>query len=118
MGIAGAVLSISFHLSVAAESAIVAVTGLIAGGAGSAVLLLFLTVVTFARAGTLAAAFLATGRNVLIAIICVLVIVQARRIVAALRERERLRRYVGRLRLATQAREWTPRSARAAISSP
>jgi hypothetical protein len=42
-------------LSVGIESAIVAVTGLIAGWLGSAVLLLFLTVVKFAKAATLAA---------------------------------------------------------------
>lgn len=114
MGIAGALLAGVFHLyppmagsalSVTAESAIVAVTGLIAGWAGSAVLLLFLTVVTFATAETLAVAFLAVGRNVVIATFCVMVIVTGRRAVAGLRERDRLRRHVGRLRLAAQARE-------------
>jgi hypothetical protein len=47
--------------SVWVESAIVAVTGLIAVGLGRAVLLLFLTVVTFAKAQTLAAAFYGCG---------------------------------------------------------
>ena len=125
IGIAGALLASVFHLypwtvgsalSVAAESAIVAVTGLIAGWAGSTVLLLFLTVVTFATAQTLGVACLAAGRNVVIAIFCVMAIAAARSTVAALRERTRLRRHVGRLRLAAQAREKALRARESELS--
>lgn len=106
-------------LSVWAESLIVAVTSLIAGWLGSAVLLLFLTAVTFATSETLAGAFLSAGRNLVIGGFCVLVIVAGHRMAGALHERDRLRRrivlhkqrilsirsHVGRLRRAVQARE-------------
>lgn len=139
MGSAAAVLASAFHiypltagsaLSVLAESAIVAVIGLIAGWLGSAVLLLFLTVVTFATAGTLAAAFLSAGRNIAIATFCVLVISAGRRLAAALHERDRLRRrivihkqrilsirsHVVRLRRAVLARERTLHAREAELS--
>ena len=139
MGIAGAVLASAVRLypvtagsasSVWTESFIVAVTGLIAGWAGSAVLLLFLTVVTLAAGETLGAAFLSAGRDVAIAGFCVLVIVAGRRIVAALHERNRLRRrivlhkqrilsirsHVGRLRRAVQVRERALRAREAELS--
>jgi len=117
-------------LSVGVESAIVAVTGLIAGWLGSAVLLLFLTVVTFAKAETLAAAFLSEGRNVSIALFCVLVIVVTRVIAAAFHERDRLRhrivthqqrisamrRHVVHLRRDIQARERTLRAREAELN--
>ncbi len=98
--LAGAVrlypLTAGSALSVWAESFIVAVTGLIAGWLGSAVLLLFLTVVTFADSETFGGALLSAGRNLAIAGFCVLVIVAGRRIAAALHERNRLRwRIVG-----------------------
>jgi two-component system, sensor histidine kinase len=111
-------------LSVSVEITAVTVTGLIAGWLGSAVLLLFLTVVTFAGAGTLAAAFLTVGRDVVIATFCVLVIQAARRMVAVVHERDRLKRrivvhqqrilairnHVARLRRAAQTRERTLRT--------
>ncbi|HEY6927557.1 MAG TPA: response regulator [Steroidobacteraceae bacterium] len=139
MGIAAAVLASAVRLypltaasalSVWAESLIVAVTSLIAGWLGSAVLLLFLTVVTLATSETLGAAFLAAGRNLAIAGFCVLVIVVGRRIAAALHERNRLRRrivvhkqrivsirrHIGRLRRALQVRERALRAREAELS--
>jgi len=119
--LAGAVrtypLTAGSALSVWAESFIVAVTSLIAGWLGSAVLLLFLTVVTFATSETLAVAFLSAARNLAISGFCVLVIVAGRRMAGALHERNRLRRrivvheqrilsirsHVGRLRRAVRA---------------
>jgi len=87
-------LTASSALSVWAGSFIVAVTGLIAGSLGSAVLLLFLTVVTLAAGETLGGAFLSAERNLTIGGFCVLVIVAGRRIAAALHERNRLRRRI------------------------
>ena len=87
-------LTVGSALSVWAESFIVAVTGLIAGWPGSAVLLLFLTVVTLATSETFGGAFLAAGRNLAIAGFCVLVIVAGRRIAAALHDRNELRRRI------------------------
>ena len=117
-------------LSVGVESSIVAVTGLIAGWLGSAVLLLFLTVVTFAKAETLAAAFLSESRNVSVALFCVLVIVVTRIIAAAFHERDRLRQrivthqqrisamrsHVVHLRRDVQARERTLRAREAELN--
>jgi hypothetical protein len=103
MGVAAAILAsaVRLHpltagsaLSVWAESSIVAVTGLIAGWPGSAVLLLFPTVVTLATGETFGGAFPGAGRNLAIAGFCVLVIVAGRRIAAALHERNRLRRRI------------------------
>jgi len=117
MGAAAAVLASAVRLyphtaggalSVWAESLIVAVTSLIAGWLGSAVLLLFLTVVTFATSETLAVAFLSAGRNLAIAGFCVLVIVAGRTIAAALHERNRLRRRI----VVAWRRTWTNSSLR------
>ncbi len=139
MGVAAAALAGVVHLypltagsasSVWAESLIVAVTGLIAGWLGSAVLLLFLTVVTFATCETLAGAFLSAGRNLAIAGFCALVIVAGHRMAGALHERNRLRRrivvhkqrilsirnHVGRLRRAVQVRERALRAREAELS--
>jgi len=109
---------------------IVAVTSLIAGWLGSAILLLFLTVVTLATSETFGAAWLAAGRNLGVAGFCVLVIVAGRRIAEALHERNRLRRrivmhkqrilsirgHVGRLRRAVQVRERALRAREAELS--
>jgi signal transduction histidine kinase len=139
LGIAAAVLAGSVRtypltagsaLSVWAESFIVAVTSLIAGWLGSAVLLLFLTVVTFAASGTLAVAFLSAARNLAIGGFCVLVIVAGRRMAGALHERNRLRRrivvykqrtlfirnHVARLRRAVLMRERALRAREAELS--
>jgi signal transduction histidine kinase/CheY-like chemotaxis protein len=128
-GVLAAALAIVAHLfplrvgaeSVSAEALIVAVTGLIAGWAGSAVTLLFLTVVTFAGAETLAAPMLSAGLNVAVATLCVLGVYTVRHMAAIVRGRERLRRqlarhrqrvdsiraHVARLRQIVQTREQT-----------
>ena len=129
-GVLAAALAIVAHLfpltlgsaaSVSLETLVVAVTGLIAGWVGSAVTLLFLTVVTFAGAATLAAPILSAGLNVVVAAVCVLGVYTVRHMAAIVRGRERLRRqlarhrqrldsirtHVARLRQAAQAREQT-----------
>ncbi len=82
IGLLGALLAGSAHfaplaalsaLKLALEASAVAVTGLIAGWLGSALLLLFLTLVTFATAGTLGAALLSLGRDVAIGTLSVLI---------------------------------------------
>jgi signal transduction histidine kinase/CheY-like chemotaxis protein len=78
--------------SVSVDMAAVAVTGLIAGWLGSTVLLLFLTVVTFATAGTLGAVFLSVGRDVIVATVCVILARGIWGAILAFHERDRLRR--------------------------
>jgi signal transduction histidine kinase/CheY-like chemotaxis protein len=130
VGVLAAALAIVAHLfpltlgsaaSVSLETVVVAVTGLIAGWVGSAVTLLFLTVVTFAGAETLAAPILSAGLNVVVAAGCVLGVYTVRHMAAIVRGRERLRRqlarhrqrldsirtHVARLRQAAQTREQT-----------
>jgi signal transduction histidine kinase/CheY-like chemotaxis protein len=87
-------LTLGSAASVSLETLAVAVTGLIAGWLGSAVALLFLTVITFVRAETLGAAFLSAGINTAIAAVCVVGVRMARRVTAGAHERERLRRHV------------------------
>ena len=105
--------------SVSLETVVVAVTSLIAGWVGGAVTLLFLTVVTFAAAETLAAPIKSCGLNVVVAALCVLGVYTVRHMMAIVRGRERLRRqlaqhrqrldsiraHVARLRQAVQTRE-------------
>jgi signal transduction histidine kinase/CheY-like chemotaxis protein len=128
IGILAALLPVSLRLfpltsgsaaSVSVETVAVAVTGLIAGWPASTVLLLFLTVVTFATAGTLAGAFMSVGRDVTLAAACIVVARGARGVIGKIRERDRLRRrlivyrqrilairnQVGRLRQAAETRE-------------
>ena len=114
-------LTLGSAASVSLETLVVAVTGLIAGWVGSAVTLLFLTVVTFAGAETLAAPILSSVLNVAVAAVCVLGVYTVRHMAAIVRGRERLRRqlvrhrqrldsirtHVARLRQAAQAREQT-----------
>jgi signal transduction histidine kinase/CheY-like chemotaxis protein len=87
-------LTLSSAGSVSLETVIVAVTGLIAGGVGGAVALLFLTAVTFVRSETLGAAFLSTGIDIAVTAVCVVGVRMVRRVVAGGHERERLRRHV------------------------
>jgi signal transduction histidine kinase/CheY-like chemotaxis protein len=107
VGALAAALAIVAHLfpltlgsaaSVSLETVVVAVTGLIAGWVGSAVTLLFLTVVTFASATTLAAPILSAGLNVAVATVCVLGVHTVRHMAAIVRGRERLRRQLARHR--------------------
>jgi signal transduction histidine kinase/CheY-like chemotaxis protein len=116
--------------SVSLETVVVAVTGLIAGWPGSAVALLFLTVVTFATAETFGAAFLSTGIDIAVAAVCVVGVQVARRAAAGNLERRRLRRHVAlhrrrldsirnhvaRLRLAVQRRELALRAREAELA--
>jgi two-component system, sensor histidine kinase len=127
-GVLAAVAAIVAHLfpltlgsaaSVSAEALVVAVSGLIAGWAGSAVALLFLTVVTFATAETLGAAFLCAAIDIAVAIFCVVGVQTVRNVIAGNYQRRRLRRHlvlhrqrldsirshVNRLRRAAQTRE-------------
>ncbi len=103
IGVLGAMLAGSVHwvplaagsaLNVALETVPVAVTGLIAGWLGTAVLLLFLTPSTFAAAGTLGVALLSLGRDAAVGILCVLTGRAVRYVIAAVYERDRLRRRV------------------------
>ena len=128
IGLLAALLPVSMRLfpltagsaaSVSVEIAAVAVTGLIAGWLGSAVALLFLTAVTFATSGTLAAAFLSVGRDVIVAAFSVLLAQAIWGVILAFQERDRLRRrllvhqhrilairtHVTRLRRALETRE-------------
>ena len=112
-------LTLGGAISVSLEGLLVAVTGLIAGWAGVAVALLFLTVSRFAAAGTLAAPFFSICLDSVIAVLAVLGMSTARRLAAGARERQRLRRriavhrqrldairsHVGRLRRAVRTRE-------------
>jgi HPt (histidine-containing phosphotransfer) domain-containing protein len=90
MGARWAPLAAGSALNLALETSAVAVTGLIAGGLGAAVLLLFLTLVTFAGAGTLAAALPSLGRDVIVGICGVLLGKGTRYVIAAVHERNRL----------------------------
>jgi signal transduction histidine kinase/HPt (histidine-containing phosphotransfer) domain-containing protein len=92
MGARWASLAPGSALNLALETSAVAVTGLIAGWLGGAVLLLFLTLVTFAGAGTLAAALPSLGRDVIVGTCGVLLGKGARYVIAAFHERNRLRR--------------------------
>ena len=117
-------LTLGSAASVSLATVVVAVTGLIAGWAGSAVVLLFLTAVTFIHAETLGAAFLSAGIDIAVAAVCVVGVRMARRVAAGAHERERLRRHgalhrkrldsirnhVARLRRAVQVREQALRS--------
>jgi two-component system, sensor histidine kinase len=112
-------LTLGSAASVSLESVVIAVTGLIAGWPGSAVALLFLTVVTFATGKTLGAAFLCAAVDIAVAAVCVVGVRTVRRLMAADYQRRRLRRHlilhrrrldsirnhVGRLRRAVQKRE-------------
>jgi signal transduction histidine kinase/CheY-like chemotaxis protein len=116
--------------SVSLETVVVAVTGLIAGWAGSAVALLFLTAVTFIHAETLGAAYLSAGIDIGVAAVCVVGVHMGRRVAAGTHERERLRRHVAlhrkrldsirnhvaRLRRAVQVREQALRSREAELA--
>ncbi len=72
-------------LKLALEASAVAVTSLIAGWLGSALLLLFLTLVTFATAGTLGAALPSLARDVAIGTLAVLAGHRVRYVIAAVR---------------------------------
>ena len=123
-------LTLGSAASVSLETVVVAVTGLIAGWAGSAVVLLFLTAVTFVRAETLGAAFLSAGIDIAAAAVCVVGVHMIRRVAAGTHERERLRRHVAlhrkrldsirnhvaRLRRAVQVREQALRSREAELA--
>ncbi|MDB6014831.1 MAG: hypothetical protein JWL65_7081 [Gammaproteobacteria bacterium] len=123
-------LTLGSAASVSLETVIVAVTGLIAGWAGSAVVLLFLTAVTFVHAETLGAAFLSAGIDIAVAAVCVVGVRMVRRVAAGTHERERLRRHVAlhrkrldsirnhvaRLRRAVQVREQALRSREAELA--
>jgi signal transduction histidine kinase/CheY-like chemotaxis protein len=123
-------LTLGSAASVSLETVIVAVTGLIAGWAGSAVVLLFLTAVTFVHAETLGAAFLSAGIDIAVAAVCVVGVYMVRRVAAGTHERERLRRHVAlhrkrldsirnhvaRLRRAVQVREQALRSREAELA--
>jgi signal transduction histidine kinase/HPt (histidine-containing phosphotransfer) domain-containing protein len=114
-------LTLGSAASVSLETVVVAVTGLIAGWPGSAVALLFLTVVTFATGKTLGAAFLCAAIDIAVATVCVVGVHTVRQLMAADYQRRRLRRHlilhrrrldsirnhVGRLRRAVQKREHT-----------
>ena len=116
--------------SVSVEIGVVAVTGLIAGWLGSAVALLLLTGVTFAKAETLGAALLSVGVDAAVAAVTCLSVQAARRILAGIHERDRLRRrialhqqrihsirnHVARLRRAVKTREQSLRAREAALS--
>jgi two-component system, sensor histidine kinase len=112
-------LTLGSAASVSLEAGVVAVTSLIAGWLGSAVALLFLTVVTFATAETFGAAFLAAGIDIAVAAVCVVGVRAVRHVLAGNHQRRRLRRHlalhrqrldsirshVARLRRAVQTRE-------------
>ena len=102
-GLLGAIAAIVAHLfpltlgsaaSVSLETVVVAVTGLIAGWLGSAVALLFLTVVTFATAETLGAALLCAAIDIAVAVVCVVGVQTVRRVLAGNHQRRRLRRHL------------------------
>jgi signal transduction histidine kinase/CheY-like chemotaxis protein len=123
-------LTLGSAASVSLVTVVVAVTGLIAGWAGSAVVLLFLTAVTFVRAETLGAALLSAGIDIAVAAVCVVGVHMVRRVAAGTHERERLRRHgalhrkrldsirnhVARLRRAVQVREQALRSREAELA--
>lgn len=105
IGLLGALLAIGTRwaplaagsaANVSLEGSAVAVTGLIAGWLGSAVLLLLLTLVTLASAGTLGAALLSLGRDVVVGICSVLLGKGARYVIVAMHERNGLRRRLAR----------------------
>jgi two-component system, sensor histidine kinase len=112
-------LTLGSAASVSLEAVVVAVTSLIAGWLGSAVALLFLTVVTFATAETFGAAFLTAGIDIAVATVCVAGMQAVRHVLAGNHQRHRLRRqlvlhrqrldsirnHVARLRRAVQTRE-------------
>ena len=138
-GLLGAIAAIVAHLfrltlgsaaSVSLETVVVAVTGLIAGWPGSAVALLFLTVVTFATAETLGAALLCAAIDIAVAVVCVVGVQTVRRVLAGNHQRRRLRRHlslhrrrldsirnhVARLRRAVQKRELALRAREAELA--
>jgi two-component system, sensor histidine kinase len=127
-GVLAAIAAIVAHLfpltgsaaSVSLETVVVAVTGLIAGWLGSAVALLFLTVVTFATAETLGAALLCAAIDIAAAAVCVAGVQMVRRVLAGNHQRRRrldsIRNHVGRLRRAVQRRELALRAREAELA--